>query len=123
MVILKIPWLLCYEQLLQVMLIIVHNDEQMRQILKIFTSSWRHDDVVHFHGEDVGLHLAQLSKYLDFTYYLPEKVQVSRIAFDALDSIDLLSLSVFRLDHLPIASFAEEVDQLVVFASISPHPI
>lgn len=108
-------WLSCCEDLLKVMVHVVHHNED---IIKIVL--WD-DNINQFGGENVRLHLCEFPHYFDLSIDFLAMVDIVEYVLDQFYGYCLVSASFLSLDNLAKAASTKCVCNLIIFVDVSPN--
>lgn len=115
-----ILWVQTTKQLLQVLLFVVHHEEEVVERGHILLALEGQDDVVKLNCVYVVAHLTQLDHDLNFSENLFGLIFMFEDIFYKFDGEILASLAMLGLHNLSEATFSKELDKLIVFLEKEP---
>ena len=95
----------------------LHHEEYVSDIAEIL---WCHN-IENSGGELVALHLGELSQYLNLSNDFLTVILAFENVIDELNGNNSSIFSMFCLYYFTVASNPDELNELIVFVSVSPY--
>lgn len=108
-------WLGCCEDLLKVVVDVVHDNEDIVKIVL-----WDYD-INQFGGKNVRLHLCEFPQYFDLSIHFLAVVDVVENILNELDGYYLVGASLLSLDDLAETASPQGFSDLIVLVDVGPN--